>query len=67
MTAQITAAFIPGVDGVTVAGSSEDGSTILAEISPENAEALSRQLINALAERSRFRAMLPGLVGQAGE
>lgn len=67
MTAQITAAFIPGVDGVTVAGTGEGGSTILAEISAENAEALSRQLINALAERCRFRAQMPGLIGREGE
>ena len=67
MTASLTAAFIPGVEGVSVAGVGDDGSTILAEISGENAEALSRQLINALAERCRFRATLPGHVGAEGE
>lgn len=75
---QLTAVFIRGADGITLAGINGDGSPILMEIDPRAASALSRQLERAAGEFVAHRAKtpqphhttdhpLPDLVGRQGE
>ncbi|MCF4166322.1 hypothetical protein L2U69_11760 [Zavarzinia compransoris] len=63
----LTAAFMPDIDRVVLAGTDETGARIITPVSTENADVLARQLVDAIAEQVRFRAQRPGRVGLEGE
>lgn len=59
MTGQLTAAFIPGADGITFAGRADDGAPILLELPAAEVVALCRQAEAALGDMVRHRARQP--------